>query len=132
VRLRGLVLIGAGAAVVAAAVILRSGRPPNPPDAPPSAVATTPAGTMKVPRPVVTKAIDLNVAPVEDLETLPGITPDYARRIVAGRPYKSLEDVERTGVPREVLAHISPPATLVIKDGGGPESPPNPRRRPRP
>jgi hypothetical protein len=119
-----LIVIGVTAAA-ATAVIWRGSRgvdhagPGGASDATRPAV-TTPSGTLDVPRPIVTKAIDLNVAPVEDLETLPGITPDYAHRIVAGRPYRSLEDVERTGVPKEVLAHISPPATLVVKDGAGP------------
>jgi DNA uptake protein ComE-like DNA-binding protein len=64
----------------------------------------------------MTKAIDLNAAPVDDLQTLPGITPELAKAIVAARPYRSLSDVERAGVPRQVLEHISPPATLIIRE----------------
>jgi DNA uptake protein ComE-like DNA-binding protein len=62
------------------------------------------------------KAIDLNLASELELQTLPGITPEYARRIAAGRPFRSIDDIERTGIPRSVLDRISPPATLVIRD----------------
>jgi hypothetical protein len=32
------------------------------------------------------KIVELNSASLSELETLPGITPDYARKIIAGRP----------------------------------------------
>jgi Helix-hairpin-helix motif len=56
--------------------------------------------------------VDLNSAALAQLQTLPGITPDYARKIIAGRPYQSLQDVERAGIPREVVDQISPPAII--------------------
>ena len=43
-------------------------------------------------------------------------TPDYARKIVAGRPYKERKDLERAGIPHEVAERIGPPA--VIKSVG--------------
>ena len=43
-------------------------------------------------------AIDINHAPLADLEHLPGITPVVAKRIVAGRPYDQPEDLRRKGV----------------------------------
>ncbi len=70
------------------------------------------------------KAIDLNVASEAELQTLPGITADYAHRIAAGRPYKSIEEIQKTGVPKAVLERISPPATLVIRDAESPRTTP--------
>lgn len=43
--------------------------------------------------------IDLNAAPIRKIETLPGITPTMARRIVDGRPYRRLDDL----VARDIL-----------------------------
>jgi DNA uptake protein ComE-like DNA-binding protein len=62
--------------------------------------------------------IDLNTASVEQLQTLPEITADYARKIVAGRPYKERSDLERAGIPRDVASRIGPPA--IIKSVGPP------------
>lgn len=45
--------------------------------------------TTKTPR------VDVNSADVETLETLPGIGPTLANRIVAGRPYKNASDLEK-------------------------------------
>ena len=39
--------------------------------------------------------VDLNKAPVARLETLPGIGPETAKAIVKGRPYQSIEDLDR-------------------------------------
>ena len=57
-------------------------------------------------------AVDLNSAPLSQLETLPGMTADYARKIVAGRPFRTLADVERTGIPSSILQAMSPPAII--------------------
>jgi competence protein ComEA len=75
--------------------------------------------------------IDLNSASLVELETLPAITPDYARRIVAGRPYQSMADVERTGIPRQVLEQMSPPAIIRVAGRGTPPgSLPQPKKTP--
>jgi len=74
--------------------------------------------------------IDLNSASLAELETLPSITPEYAQKIIAGRPYVAMSDVERAGIPRQVLEQISPPAIIrVIGRGPLPGSPP-PGRKP--
>jgi competence protein ComEA len=38
--------------------------------------------------------VDLNTADLAALESLPGIGPAHARAIIAGRPYKSVDDLE--------------------------------------
>jgi competence protein ComEA len=58
------------------------------------------------------KVVELNTATQAEIETLPGITPDYARTIIAGRPYRSMSDLARTGIPRAILDAISPPAVI--------------------
>jgi competence protein ComEA len=37
----------------------------------------------------------LNKAPIEKLETLPGIGPETAKAIIKGRPYKTIDDLGR-------------------------------------
>jgi len=39
--------------------------------------------------------LDINAASRKDLEALPGITPELARHIIDGRPYKESEDLYR-------------------------------------
>jgi competence ComEA-like helix-hairpin-helix protein len=39
--------------------------------------------------------VDLNKAPIEKLETLPGIGPETAKAIIKGRPYKTIDDLGR-------------------------------------
>ena len=54
-----------------------------------------------------TSPIDLNLATVAQLQTLPGITAAYARRIVANRPYKVKHELEtRKILPAAVYARI--------------------------
>jgi len=57
--------------------------------------------------------VDLNKASVEDLEAvLPGVGPATAKKIVAGRPYTSLDDLAKAGVPTRVIEQIRPLVTL--------------------
>ncbi len=39
--------------------------------------------------------VNVNTADLQTLETLPGITPTLAKRIVAGRPYKTINDLSQ-------------------------------------
>lgn len=53
--------------------------------------------------------VHLNTSSLEDLQTLPGIGPELARRIMAGRPYRSVDDLLRVdGLGRKRVEHIRP------------------------
>jgi competence protein ComEA len=60
--------------------------------------------------------IDLNTASEKDLDSLPGVGPATAKKIVAGRPYGSVNDLSKAGVPPNTIAKITP---LVTASGGG-------------
>jgi hypothetical protein len=98
---------------------------PNAPSSPPSAGPAPGMGGMGGMRTMA--VIDLNTATVEQLQTLPEITADYARKIVAGRPYTERKDLERAGIPHDVAERLGPPA--VIKSAGpAPAMPKGPRK----
>jgi DNA uptake protein ComE-like DNA-binding protein len=52
------------------------------------------------------RAIDLNTAKESTLEEIPGIGSAYAKKIVAGRPYKSVDDLVKAGIPPSVVDKI--------------------------
>lgn len=52
--------------------------------------------------------VDLNSAPIAELETLPGVNEATARKIVAGRPYESLDDLARAGITNRTIDRIKP------------------------
>jgi competence protein ComEA len=49
----------------------------------------------------VSGPINLNTASLQELETLPGVTPSMARRILDGRPYADVDEL----VDRKILSH---------------------------
>ena len=46
---------------------------------------------------------DLNTASLQELEAVSGITPGTARKIIAGRPYKSVDDLVNAGIPAKKI-----------------------------
>jgi competence protein ComEA len=48
-------------------------------------------------------AVDLNTATVQELQELPGVGEATARKIVAGRPYSSVADLAKAGVPARTV-----------------------------
>jgi DNA uptake protein ComE-like DNA-binding protein len=59
--------------------------------------------------------LDLNRASEKDLEALPGVGPATAKKIIAGRPYTSVDDLARAGVPKSTIDKI---ASQVYVRGG--------------
>src|SRR5262249_50728986 len=63
--------------------------------------------------------VNLNTASQADLEALPGVGPATAKKIIAGRPYASVADLAKAGVPKNTIAKITPMVT-----GGTASAPP--------
>jgi competence protein ComEA len=55
--------------------------------------------------------VDLNSASVKDLEALPGVGPATAKKIVAGRPYKSADELKRAGLNDKAVEALKPLVT---------------------
>jgi len=51
-------------------------------------------------------SLDLNTATAQELQELPGVGEATARKIVAGRPYSSIDDLTKAGVPARTLEGI--------------------------
>jgi len=57
--------------------------------------------------------INVNTASAGDLAELPGIGPKLAEAIIAGRPYKTVDDVVKAkGIGPKRLAHIRDKITV--------------------
>jgi competence protein ComEC len=60
-----------------------------------------------------TTRVDLNRATEEELTALPGIGPTYARRIIGGRPYRSIDDLKNVRGIGEVRMEELRPLVIV-------------------
>lgn len=55
--------------------------------------------------------VDLNSASEKDLEALPGVGPATAKKIVAGRPYKSTDELKKAGLNDKAVESLKPLVT---------------------
>jgi hypothetical protein len=69
----------------------------------PATAAKTEAGQAQV---------DLNTAREAELDKLPGVGPATAKKIIAGRPYTSVSDLARAGVPAKTIQKLTPLVTV--------------------
>ena len=53
-----------------------------------------------------TAKVDVNNATDEELEELPGIGAGYAKKIIDGRPYKTVDDLINAGIPQKTVDKI--------------------------
>ena len=61
--------------------------------------------------------IDLNTASEKDLEALPGVGKATAGKIIAGRPYGSVDDLAKAGVGAKTLEKLRPLVTVGAAGG---------------
>lgn len=52
--------------------------------------------------------VDINSAPEQELDKLPGVGPATAKKIIAGRPYTSVADLSRAGLRPATIQKITP------------------------
>ena len=52
--------------------------------------------------------IDLNKASEKELESLKGVGPATAKKIIEHRPYKSVDELSKAGVPAKTIEEIKP------------------------
>src|SRR6476660_4119903 len=57
-------------------------------------------------------AVNLNTASQSDLEALPGVGPATAKKIIAGRPYTTIADLAKAGVPKNTIEKITSMVTV--------------------
>jgi DNA uptake protein ComE-like DNA-binding protein len=53
-----------------------------------------------------TAKVDLNTGTQQQLEALPGVGEATAKKIIAGRPYSSVDDLARAGIPASTIAKL--------------------------
>ncbi len=60
-----------------------------------------------------TKKININKATAKELESLPGIGPALSKRIIEGRPYKTIEDIKKVkGIGEKTFEKIKDKITV--------------------
>ena len=89
---------------------------------PPGATSAVPEMPSRAPTAGVIVPIDINTATAEELETLPGIGPELAGRIVVYRntygPFAKVEDiVSVSGIGPKILENIKELITVTTPSG---------------
>jgi len=68
--------------------------------------------------------LDLNTAPLEQLQKLPGLNEATAKQIIAGRPFKSVDELQKVGLSKPTIDKLAPMVTVgdVAKEASPPET----------
>jgi len=67
-------------------------------------------------------AVDINSASEQELDTLPGVGPATAKKIIAGRPYTSVADLSRAGLKAATIQKITPMVKVGTASAGSASS----------
>ena len=78
----------------------------------PLALLTLAAPAFAKAAPAPAGPVDLNTATQSQLEALPGVGAATAKKIIAGRPFASVDDLKRVGVSASTIAKIAPMVTV--------------------
>ena len=62
------------------------------------------------------RRIDVNLATVDELRSVPGIQPHHVLRIIAQRPYARLSELVRAGLSPDLIKRLA--AFLMVDDDG--------------
>jgi hypothetical protein len=90
------------------------------------ATAEQAAGTVQPAAPAGAK-VDLNTATEKELEALPGVGKATAKKIIAGRPYSSADDLSKAGISAKTIDRLKSQVTA-----GGTTAQPAPKVAPAP
>jgi DNA uptake protein ComE-like DNA-binding protein len=74
--------------------------------APPALLRAGPS-VVGLPTPFTNK-LDVNRASLEQLQNLPGVGPAWGAKLMAGRPYRTVGDLARDGIPLGTIERIAP------------------------
>ena len=74
--------------------------------------------------------VNLNSASQSDLEALPGVGPATAKKIIAGRPYASVADLAKAGVPKNTIEKITSMVTVGAASSAAAQPAPKPAPAP--
>jgi competence protein ComEA len=100
-------LIASVSACLAPALAQAPAQSQSPQSQPAPVPPPKPATAAKKPPAKPVKMVDLNNASLAELQTLPSVNEDYARKIVAGRPYISKTDlVTKGGLPEGIYLAV--------------------------
>lgn len=66
--------------------------------------------------------VDLNTASEKDLDALPGVGPATAKKIVAGRPYSSVDDLKKAGVSAATIEKMRGQVTVSAASAAKPSA----------
>ena len=70
--------------------------------------AKTEAKAAKAAKAAPAGKVDLNNASASELDSLPGVGPATAKKIMSGRPYSSVQDLSRAGLKPAVIEKLAP------------------------
>jgi DNA uptake protein ComE-like DNA-binding protein len=82
------------------------------PDAAQAAPAKTKSESKSGKKQAPSSSVDLNSASEAELTAVPGIGAATAKKIIAGRPYKSVDDLKKAGISASTITKITPMVTV--------------------